>query len=256
MPFQDFPRGIRVAKDVHFNLFNAAIRHYLPSQGKIRVLEIGCGNGAILQSLLDAGYDAYGCDIIEGTYSHFDTSASRTRAISLNPYRLPFEDGEFDIVVSANVLEHVTNKRETLLEIKRVMRPGGYTFHAYPSKWYLPVEVHILVPFASWMWPRVPRWWLALWAIAGVRNGYQTGMDWRKVASDNHRFCAEAIHYISTAQYARLFEDLFGNFSRPGRLYLQWHTGGVGRMFRRAPVFVQHLVMETREQFIVGCKTT
>jgi SAM-dependent methyltransferase len=43
---------------------------------------------------------------------------------------LPFTDGEFDLVYASHVLEHVHNYIPLILEIHRVLRPGG-TFIAY-----------------------------------------------------------------------------------------------------------------------------
>jgi SAM-dependent methyltransferase len=43
-------------------------------------------------------------------------------------YVLPYEDETFDVVLSVGVLEHVPYDRASLLEIKRVLKPGGLFF--------------------------------------------------------------------------------------------------------------------------------
>jgi ubiquinone/menaquinone biosynthesis C-methylase UbiE len=48
---------------------------------------------------------------------------------------LPFGDGEVDIVASRSVLEHLPQVGGFLDEAYRVLRPGGYTIHVFPSKW-------------------------------------------------------------------------------------------------------------------------
>ena len=40
--------------------------------------------------------------------------------------RLPFPDGEFDLVASFNMLHHIAEWRAALSEIHRVLRPGGH----------------------------------------------------------------------------------------------------------------------------------
>ena len=56
--------------------------------------------------------------------------------------RIPFEDGEFDAVLSFDVLEHVRDVRATLAECHRVLRPGGVLAVVFPSFWH-PTEHHL-----------------------------------------------------------------------------------------------------------------
>ena len=45
---------------------------------------------------------------------------------------LAFEDGRFDAVYCSNVLEHVAEDRKAMEEIRRVLRPGGWTMILVP----------------------------------------------------------------------------------------------------------------------------
>jgi ubiquinone/menaquinone biosynthesis C-methylase UbiE len=47
---------------------------------------------------------------------------------------LPIGDEEADLVVSHSVLEHLTEVRPFLADTCRVLKPGGYTIHRFPSK--------------------------------------------------------------------------------------------------------------------------
>jgi len=49
--------------------------------------------------------------------------------------RLPFDDGTFDRVICAEVLEHVTDDRAAMAEITRVLRPGGTAAVTVPRFW-------------------------------------------------------------------------------------------------------------------------
>lgn len=42
---------------------------------------------------------------------------------------LPFADNSFDLVVSHEVLEHIADIPQAISEIKRVLKPGGFTYH-------------------------------------------------------------------------------------------------------------------------------
>lgn len=48
--------------------------------------------------------------------------------------KLPFEDGQFDFVISSHVLEHLWDTVGTLKEWMRVVKPGGYVFTIFPHK--------------------------------------------------------------------------------------------------------------------------
>jgi SAM-dependent methyltransferase len=46
---------------------------------------------------------------------------------------LPFPDSSFDLVILDNVLEHVTDRPQTLREIRRVLRPDGLLYMVTPK---------------------------------------------------------------------------------------------------------------------------
>src|SRR5262249_29824396 len=141
----------------------------------------------------------------------------------------------FDAVISTSVLEHARNKTELFAEVHRVLRPGGATFHVYPSKYYLPAEPHIHVPLVSWLWPRVPRVWLAIWALAGVRNEFQRGMPWREVVRSNAEYCAGGLSYWSNRAYRAALGPVFGAPTFPRDLYIRHSEGRAAAVARRLP---------------------
>lgn len=199
------------------------------------VLDLGCGQGRLVADLLARGFDAYGCDFADDWLASDAAAAGRLASIDRHPYRLPYADGHFAAVISVSVLEHVQDKAACLHEVRRVLRPGGVAMHLFPAHWYLPVEPHLLVPLLNWFWPRCPRWWLALWAWLGVRNGFQRGQHWRRVWADNDRYCRAHLSYWSSARYRRLSTAIFGNCRWPMAFYLQHAAGGYPRLARRLP---------------------
>src|SRR5262245_15640403 len=109
--------------------------------GKVRVLDFGCGAGELVGHLLALGYDAHGCDIVLASDAPGIAAApQRFKQIAQAPYRLPYDDASFDVVLSTSVLEHARNPEEYLVEIRRVLAPGGVAMHLLPGKWYLPYE--------------------------------------------------------------------------------------------------------------------
>ena len=54
---------------------------------------------------------------------------------------MPYAANTFDLVLSHEVIEHVTDDRQALAEMARVLRPGGRAVIFCPNRWY-PFETH------------------------------------------------------------------------------------------------------------------
>jgi 2-polyprenyl-3-methyl-5-hydroxy-6-metoxy-1,4-benzoquinol methylase len=102
-----------------------------------RLLDWGCGFGQMTYLLHQRGFQvipfdvgASGASLPDLPLTHNIPPVVRTS----DPIELPFQDGQFDEVLSCGVLEHVEegtpkgDERESLKEIARVMRPGGLLF--------------------------------------------------------------------------------------------------------------------------------
>jgi len=94
------------------------VRHYAPAGAS--VLDVGCGPGDLLEVL--AGYDRHGVDIS----ADYVALARRHGSVSVaNAQALPHGSDSFDVVVCADVLEHVLDLNAAVAEALRVLRPGG-----------------------------------------------------------------------------------------------------------------------------------
>lgn len=102
-----------------------------PLDGRGSALDLGCGNGKTVSTLVDMGYDVTGADFSEVAVGlcreAFGERAVFVRADVLD---LPFPDGSFDYVTAVHVLEHIDegDMPRASEEIVRVLRPGGYLF--------------------------------------------------------------------------------------------------------------------------------
>jgi len=91
-----------------------------------RVLDLGCGAGRFVAALRDAGADPVGVEIAEAALERARAVAPGADLRLLEPDgSIPLEHGSVDLVWCSEVLEHVADTAQALLEARRVLRPGG-----------------------------------------------------------------------------------------------------------------------------------
>jgi SAM-dependent methyltransferase len=184
---------VRMARDIGRELRPEAL-----------VLDFGCGAGNQVQKFLELGLDCHGCDLEFKPGPHADTlqAAGRLRKIQWDPYRLPFEDRQFDFVLSDQVFEHVQNYPETLAELRRVLRPDGWSLHIFPARWRV-FEPHIGTPFGCVIRSEA---WVTMWARLGFNRRHpELSGDWRQVAAKDWEYLRTCTNYLSLAEIHRHF---------------------------------------------------
>ena len=126
------------------------------------VLDAGCGGGLVARELAAAGATVVGLDRSLGSLGvarravagrggsgdprgvpRWDGPIGSFRPTQGRLERLPFADGAFDVVVAADVLEHVPDLPAAVAELARVLAPGGRlvfdTINRTPWSWFTAV---------------------------------------------------------------------------------------------------------------------
>lgn len=98
---------------------------------KLKVLDVGCGTGQVVERLNNDGYKTWGVEVSEPNIKHAQARTERCQLY--DGTRLPFENNSFDIVGSFNVLEHVEDPQLFIAELVRVTRPGGRIVISSPN---------------------------------------------------------------------------------------------------------------------------
>jgi SAM-dependent methyltransferase len=101
-----------------------------------RILEVGCGGGALLSFLEAKGHPAVGVDILEEAVRLASRAAPSSRVIKCDAGDLPFADASFDRLVSHHLVEHLADLPGTLEEWRRVLRPGAVLAMCTPNRLY------------------------------------------------------------------------------------------------------------------------
>ena len=101
------------------------LREFVRSLGGVdRALDLGCGDGRLTEDLQAAQLTA--ADVSTVALGRARTRLPGARLVELEPDApLPLPDGEFDLVLLAETLEHVRDVQLLLSEARRVLRPGG-----------------------------------------------------------------------------------------------------------------------------------
>jgi len=96
------------------------------------VLEVGCGDGALLASLRDFGVNANGLEP-DPEGARFVRNQFDLPVLCSTLEQADFGGQQFDSVVAAHVLEHVDNPVEFLIAAHRLLRPEGIVFLEVPN---------------------------------------------------------------------------------------------------------------------------
>lgn len=110
----------------------------LKSQGvNVRILDLGCGNGAFARKLCELGHDVVGIDPSESGIEMANSVSSPVLFETGSAYEnLRDRYGEFDCVVSLEVVEHLYPPKEFAKNIFDVLKPGGIAVVSTPYHGY------------------------------------------------------------------------------------------------------------------------
>ena len=142
----DFHRGIASRAELIWNWDSpsgrrrAARRAALLVEGAglgpgVRALELGCGTGIFLEKVAAGGASITGIDLSADLLARCAARMAGSPRVALvrgNAEQLPFPDGAFDAVYGSSILHHL-NVEAALLEVARVLRPGGRMAFAEPN---------------------------------------------------------------------------------------------------------------------------
>jgi SAM-dependent methyltransferase len=108
----------------------------LPDKRYARALEVGYGAGVLQLALAPSVDELHGIDLDADPESVTQLLRARTchtKLVRGSVYELPYADAQFDLVVSFSVFEHLSDYPRGLLEVFRVLTPGGLFLLGMPS---------------------------------------------------------------------------------------------------------------------------
>jgi SAM-dependent methyltransferase len=114
--------------------------------GPCSVLDCGCGAGDFLAALNKTKQvDAVGLEFMSSKVEQaLEKGIPEHRITQGDIQNMPFESESFDVVLLNEVLEHVPDHHAGLVEVNRVLRPGGTLMVFSPNRRF-PFEAHGVV---------------------------------------------------------------------------------------------------------------
>lgn len=106
------------------------ISHWVGS-GK-RVLDVGCFTGTLGEILTKRKNDVYGVDLSRPALNVAQKKGIKVKVGDLEE-GVPFESGFFDVVIGAEVIEHLANTDFFIKEVRRVLKDGGILILTTPN---------------------------------------------------------------------------------------------------------------------------
>jgi SAM-dependent methyltransferase len=170
-----------------------------------RILDFGCGSGAVVDAGLAAGLDISGADVF---YEGAETRPRGGVIHEIRDGRIPFPDASFALVVNNQVMEHVQDLDAALREIDRVLSPGGMLLSIFPSRDVFR-EGHIGIPFSHWFRKDSRARFYYTWALRGMGLG-----TWKQQAPTARQWALDKLRWIDLYTVYRTRAEIFAIYRR------------------------------------------
>lgn len=103
----------------------------------LRILDVGCGQGHITNSIKKHNPTAEisGLDV---SISAIEYASDQFKGIDFavgSAYIPPYSPEYFDVIICNNTYEHITDPVLMLMQIRKILKPGGYIIISTPSRY-------------------------------------------------------------------------------------------------------------------------
>ncbi len=120
----------------HFTWDIEPLAKYVTPEEK--VLDLGCGNGRLLEILKNKEIDYFGIDISEKLIEMTKEKYPGAKFQRADVFNLPFANNFFDKIYAIRIFHHIPSQKlrlQFLKEARRVLKPGGFLILTVWNVW-------------------------------------------------------------------------------------------------------------------------
>jgi SAM-dependent methyltransferase len=157
----DSHTGLPISRNRLLRCIGDELAHFMSApEGRIDVLEAGCGAGRFTEVLLDMpAVRLTSVDLssaVKANQANFPQDA-RHRIVQCDICQPPFAGGSFDAVICLGVIQHTPDPERTIASLFSLVKPGGWlVIDHYLRSWkiWLRVTANAMRPFVKRMPPK------------------------------------------------------------------------------------------------------
>lgn len=97
-----------------------------------RFLDIGCATGRLIAHMRDRGWQVQGVELCRQS-AEYGRAERGVEIFAGTLDQAAFPDGSFDAIHFSHLIEHVPDPRALLLEVRRILAPGGHVVVVTPN---------------------------------------------------------------------------------------------------------------------------
>lgn len=133
MPEKHFYEQKQYTKEYLLPYFQKHIHEF----HKKKILEVGCAEGGLLETLQSIGMDVYG---VELSQERADLAKQKNESLRIlvgditNPNLYEIFKEKFDMIIMREVIEHVAAKNSAFNNLDKLLNEKGYLFISFPPK--------------------------------------------------------------------------------------------------------------------------
>ncbi|MFT7588933.1 MAG: 2-polyprenyl-3-methyl-5-hydroxy-6-metoxy-1,4-benzoquinol methylase [Limisphaerales bacterium] len=111
--------------------YNEILDEFEPYRKTNRLLDVGCGIGYFLEVAKERGWEVYGTE-----YTDEAVNICRSKGVTMHSGMLDpsnYDPASFDILTSFEVIEHINNPKEEIVNSAKLLRDGGLYYLTTPN---------------------------------------------------------------------------------------------------------------------------
>lgn len=112
------------------------VDRFLPKDDQVKILDIGCGSGLMLNDLEKVG-QTFGMDMSDEAISFSKEIFGGTVEKGALPDQVPYQEDFFDLITALDVIEHIDDDVGSISAIRALLVPGGKCIFTVPAYMFL-----------------------------------------------------------------------------------------------------------------------